>query len=43
VGAWDGGYAPGLDPERRDHASFAGFADSDGNTWALQERGFRQR
>jgi catechol 2,3-dioxygenase-like lactoylglutathione lyase family enzyme len=40
VGAWDGGFAPGLDPERRDYASFAEFADPDGNTWVLQERGF---
>jgi catechol 2,3-dioxygenase-like lactoylglutathione lyase family enzyme len=41
VGAWGGGFAPGLDLERRDYASFAGFADPDGNTWILQERGFR--
>jgi catechol 2,3-dioxygenase-like lactoylglutathione lyase family enzyme len=40
--AWDGGFAAGLDPERRDYASFADFADPDGNTWVLQERGFRQ-
>jgi catechol 2,3-dioxygenase-like lactoylglutathione lyase family enzyme len=31
----------GLDPERRDYASFADFADPDGNTWILQERGHR--
>jgi catechol 2,3-dioxygenase-like lactoylglutathione lyase family enzyme len=42
VGAWDGGFAPGLDPDRGDYASFGGFADPDGNTWVLQERGFRQ-
>ncbi len=37
--AWSGGWSPGLDPERRDYASFADFADPDGNTWTLQERG----
>jgi hypothetical protein len=42
VGAWDGGFAPGLDRNRGDYASFAGFADPDGNTWLLQERGFHQ-
>ncbi|MGH3136841.1 MAG: VOC family protein [Gaiellaceae bacterium] len=31
------GWAPGADPEHRDYASFADFADPDGNTWALQE------
>ena len=41
VGAWDGGFAPGLDPARGDYASFADFADPDGNTWVLQERGHR--
>jgi hypothetical protein len=39
IGAWDGGFAPGLDPTRGDYASFAKFSDSDGNTWVLQERG----
>jgi catechol 2,3-dioxygenase-like lactoylglutathione lyase family enzyme len=38
-GAWDGGFAPGLDPDRGDYASFADFADPDGNSWVLQERG----
>lgn len=38
VAAWTGGWAPGPDPERRDYASFADFADPDGNTWTLQER-----
>ena len=33
-----GGWAPGVDPERRDYNSFADFADPDGNTWVLQER-----
>jgi catechol 2,3-dioxygenase-like lactoylglutathione lyase family enzyme len=41
VGAWDGGFGPGPDPDRGDYASFADFADPDGNTWVLQERGFR--
>jgi catechol 2,3-dioxygenase-like lactoylglutathione lyase family enzyme len=27
----------GPDPERHDYASFADFADRDGNTWILQE------
>jgi catechol 2,3-dioxygenase-like lactoylglutathione lyase family enzyme len=39
---WSGGFAPGLDPERADYASFADFADPDGNRWTLQERGFRR-
>jgi catechol 2,3-dioxygenase-like lactoylglutathione lyase family enzyme len=39
--AWDGGFAPGLDPARRDYASFASFSDPDGNGWVLQERGYR--
>jgi catechol 2,3-dioxygenase-like lactoylglutathione lyase family enzyme len=42
VGAWDGSFEPGLDPDRGDYASFADFADPDGNTWVLQERGFRK-
>ena len=41
--AWDGTFAPGLDADRGDHASFADFADPEGNTWVLQERGFPQR
>jgi catechol 2,3-dioxygenase-like lactoylglutathione lyase family enzyme len=40
IGAWDGGFAPGLDPARGDYASFADFSDLDGNTWVLQERGY---
>ena len=43
IGAWDGGFAPGPDPDRGDSASFAGFTDPDGNTCVLQERGFGQR
>jgi catechol 2,3-dioxygenase-like lactoylglutathione lyase family enzyme len=40
VGAWDGGFADGVDPERGDYASFADFVDPEGNRWVLQERGF---
>ena len=39
---WEGGYQPGPDPQRRDYASFADFADPDGNTWVLQEIGYRK-
>ncbi len=39
---WKGGWQPGIDPGRRDYASFADFADPDGNAWVLQEIGFRQ-
>lgn len=28
---------PGVDPDRRDHRSFARFRDPDGNGWVLQE------
>src|SRR5262250_2872656 len=41
IGAWDGSFAPGLDPARGDYASFASFSDPDGNSWLLQERGYR--
>ena len=41
TGAWGGGFAPGLDPARGDYASFADFSDPDGNSWVLQERGYR--
>jgi predicted enzyme related to lactoylglutathione lyase len=41
IGAWDGGFALGLDPARGDYASFADFSDPDGNRWVLQERGYR--
>jgi len=37
--SWTGGWSQGVDPRRRDYASFADFADPDGNTWTLQERG----
>lgn len=41
VATWAGRFVAGLDPQRRDYASFADFADPDGNTWTLQERGYR--
>ena len=41
VETWAGGWAPGADPERRDYASLADFADPDGNTWVIQEIGHR--
>ena len=41
VGDWKGGWRPGTDPERRDYASFADFADPDGNTWRIQEISYR--
>jgi catechol 2,3-dioxygenase-like lactoylglutathione lyase family enzyme len=41
IGPWGGGFAPGLDPARGDYASFANFSDPDGNSWVLQERGYR--
>jgi catechol 2,3-dioxygenase-like lactoylglutathione lyase family enzyme len=41
VDTWQGRFQPGADPERRDYASFADFADPDGNTWVLQEIGYR--
>src|SRR6267142_6603580 len=41
IDAWDGGFAPGLDPAHRDYVSFAHFSDPDGNSWVLQERGYR--
>ena len=41
IDAWAGGWSAGLDPMRRDYASFADFADPDGNIWTLQERGHR--
>jgi catechol 2,3-dioxygenase-like lactoylglutathione lyase family enzyme len=30
-------WRPGADPDHGDYASFADFADPDGNTWVLQE------
>ena len=37
---WQGDYSPGVDPDRRDYASFADFLDPDGHRWTLQEKGF---
>ena len=34
-----GGWEAGVHPDRDDYASFADFADPDGNTWVLQEVG----
>ena len=42
VDDWRGGFQPGTDPQRRDYASFADFADPDGNTWMIQEIGYRR-
>jgi len=39
MGAWDGGFAPGLDPARGDYAGFANFSAV--NSWVLQERDYR--
>lgn len=41
VDDWQGDTTGGLDPQRRDYASFATLADPDGNTWTLQEIGFK--
>ncbi len=41
VETWAGGWAPGADPERHDYASFADFADPDGNPRGIQEIGHR--
>jgi predicted enzyme related to lactoylglutathione lyase len=41
ISDWKGGFMPGTDPERRDYASLAEFADPDGNTWVIQEIGYR--
>lgn len=38
---WTGSFRPGADPQRRDYASMADFADPDGNTWIIQEIGHR--
>lgn len=43
AGDWRGGWAPGLAPDRRDYASRADFTDPDGNTWIIQEIGYRGR
>jgi catechol 2,3-dioxygenase-like lactoylglutathione lyase family enzyme len=36
----NGEWTPGPDPNHADYDSFAEFADPDGNTWVLQERGY---
>jgi catechol 2,3-dioxygenase-like lactoylglutathione lyase family enzyme len=36
----DGTSHEGTHPDRADYGSFAHFADPDGNSWLLQERGF---
>jgi catechol 2,3-dioxygenase-like lactoylglutathione lyase family enzyme len=41
IDGWAGAFEPGTDPQRRDYASFADFADTDGNTWVIQEIGYR--
>ncbi|WP_339153440.1 VOC family protein [Actinomadura luteofluorescens] len=41
IDGWKGGWRPGIDPERRDYASLADFADPDGNAWVIQEIGHR--
>jgi catechol 2,3-dioxygenase-like lactoylglutathione lyase family enzyme len=41
IDEWQGDLVEGIDPERRNYASFASFADPDGNTWSLQEIGFQ--
>lgn len=33
----EGGQMPGLDPDRRNYASFVSFTDPDGNGWLVQE------
>jgi catechol 2,3-dioxygenase-like lactoylglutathione lyase family enzyme len=39
VDTWSGGWAEGVDRERRSYASFADVVDPDGNRWVLQEVG----
>src|SRR5262249_40083562 len=41
IDAWAGAFAPGPAPHPRDSASLAGFAAPDGNTWVIQEIGYR--
>jgi catechol 2,3-dioxygenase-like lactoylglutathione lyase family enzyme len=36
----EAGWSTGAHPERSDYATFASFADPDGNTWLLQEHGY---
>src|SRR5437762_10174731 len=39
IGAWDGGFALGLDPARGDYASSANFSDPDGATAGCYRNG----
>jgi catechol 2,3-dioxygenase-like lactoylglutathione lyase family enzyme len=39
---WKGDWRPGADPQRRDYASVADFADPDGNSWIVQEIGYQK-
>ena len=36
------GQVKGPHPDRADFGSYSGFSDPDGNTWVLQERGYRK-
>ena len=36
------GQTPGPDPERRNYQSYFAFSDPDGNSWLVQEVGYRQ-
>ena len=38
---WQGDWQPGTDPDHRNYASVADFADPDGNTWVIQEIGYQ--
>ena len=42
IGAWDGGFAPDLDPTRGAMPASPIFSDPDGNSWVLQKRGYRK-
>jgi catechol 2,3-dioxygenase-like lactoylglutathione lyase family enzyme len=39
IDTWAGGWEAGIDPGRRDYASFAEVVDPDGHVWVVQERG----
>jgi catechol 2,3-dioxygenase-like lactoylglutathione lyase family enzyme len=41
IDEWKGDWQPGADPQRRNYASVSEFADPDGNTWVVQEIGYR--
>ena len=42
IGAWNGGFASGLDPVRGDDASFADFSDPDGQYLGVAGAGLPQ-